>query len=182
MNRIKLTIVINIILLITSLIFIIIYFNKIQKKEKKYIYKIVELKTDFGLKDTVLNYIKLHEGLKLKPYKCPGGYLTIGYGHKIKAKEYFNNITIEEAVALLKHDYEEAFKLSPDYLTYPKRLAIGHFIFSLGIGNFNKSQLKKEIENNSYIGTELFRWCYVNKKYYKSLKVNRLFELKLYYK
>lgn len=30
--------------------------------------------------------IKRHEGLRLKPYKCPAGYWTWGYGHNLEAK------------------------------------------------------------------------------------------------
>lgn len=179
MNRIKLTIVINIIIFLLNIILI----TNLLFKEKRVItiYEVVKLENDFGLKDSVLNYIKLHEGLRLKPYKCPGGYLTIGYGHKIKQNEHFNNITLIEAEAILKNDFEKAFKLTPNNLTYPKRLALAHFIFCLGIGNYNKSGLKQKVLKNEYIGNEIIRWQYVKGKPYKSLLKARLFELQMYY-
>ncbi|MEA2061032.1 MAG: glycoside hydrolase family protein [Thermodesulfobacteriota bacterium] len=40
-----------------------------------------------------------HEGLELKPYKCPAGKLTIGVGRK--------GITEQEAVMLLENDIQE---------------------------------------------------------------------------
>ncbi len=46
--------------------------------------------------------IKLHEGLKLKPYECPSGYITIGYGRNIQQ----NGITLAEAEMLLDNDIE----------------------------------------------------------------------------
>lgn len=39
------------------------------------------------------------EGLSLRPYKCPAGYLTIGYGHNLD-----NGITLDMADTLLEAD------------------------------------------------------------------------------
>lgn len=53
-----------------------------------------------------LNVVKLRddlardEGLRLRPYKCTAGYLTIGYGRNLEG----NGITREEADAMLDHD------------------------------------------------------------------------------
>ena len=41
-----------------------------------------------------------HEGLKLKPYRCTAGALTIGVGHNLDA----NGIPEHIAMALLAHD------------------------------------------------------------------------------
>lgn len=41
-----------------------------------------------------------HEGLKLKPYRCPAGKLTIGVGRNLDA----NGITQKEAFVLLEND------------------------------------------------------------------------------
>lgn len=43
---------------------------------------------------------KRFEGLRLKPYTCPAGKLTIGYGHNLED----NGITQEMAEELLKTD------------------------------------------------------------------------------
>jgi lysozyme len=47
-----------------------------------------------------------HEGLRLKPYHCPAGKLTIGVGRNLEDK----GITEEEAVMLLENDIQECLK------------------------------------------------------------------------
>jgi len=54
------------------------------------------------MKELAKKLIKLHEGLKLKPYECPSGYITIGYGRNIQQ----NGITLAEAEMLLDNDIE----------------------------------------------------------------------------
>lgn len=44
-------------------------------------------------------YTKQFEGLSLRPYKCPTGHLTIGYGHNLE-----NGITLNIADELLSAD------------------------------------------------------------------------------
>jgi len=44
-----------------------------------------------------------HEGLRLKPYHCPAGRLTIGVGRNLEDK----GITENEAVMLLENDVQE---------------------------------------------------------------------------
>lgn len=56
-------------------------------------------------KDDLLHEsIKRHEGLRLKPYRCTAGALTIGYGHNLDD----NGISIEAAELLLEQDIDEA--------------------------------------------------------------------------
>ena len=45
----------------------------------------------------------LHEGLRLKPYRCTAGKLTIGVGRNLEDK----GITYDEAMFLLRNDIEE---------------------------------------------------------------------------
>lgn len=54
------------------------------------------------MKELAKKLIKLHEGLKLKPYECPSGYITIGYGRNIQQ----NGITLAEAEMLLDNDID----------------------------------------------------------------------------
>jgi len=63
--------------------------------------------------------IKLHEGLRLKPYECLAGYLTIGYGRNIQ----LNGITINEAEMLLDNDIERVVKELEKWLTVFKELS-----------------------------------------------------------
>ena len=48
-------------------------------------------------------YIRRYEGLRLKPYVCPTGHLTIGYGHNLD-----NGIALEIAEELLQADLSYA--------------------------------------------------------------------------
>ncbi|MBL4707088.1 MAG: glycoside hydrolase family protein [Flavobacteriales bacterium] len=48
--------------------------------------------------------IKIDEGLRLKPYRCSAGKLTIGVGRNIEE----NGISEEEAIHLLKNDIERS--------------------------------------------------------------------------
>ncbi len=54
--------------------------------------------------DTIKNMIKGHEGFSRVPYKCPAGYLTIGWGHNIEDKGLSENI----CEAILDEDISEA--------------------------------------------------------------------------
>ena len=47
-----------------------------------------------------------HEGLRLKPYLCPAGKLTIGIGRNLEDK----GITEKEAVMLLENDIQECIQ------------------------------------------------------------------------
>jgi len=52
--------------------------------------------------NNTIDLIKLHEGLKLEPYRCTAGKLTIGYGRNIED----NGITEAEAEFLLNTDIQ----------------------------------------------------------------------------
>ena len=49
--------------------------------------------------------IKKHEGLRLKPYKCTAGKLTIGYGRNLED----NGISAYEADVLLNDDIQNCY-------------------------------------------------------------------------
>lgn len=49
---------------------------------------------------TLIDRIIKHEGLRLNPYKCPAGKLTIGVGRNLEDK----GITKDEAMMLLQND------------------------------------------------------------------------------
>ena len=49
--------------------------------------------------------IKKHEGLRLKPYTCSAGKLTIGYGRNLED----NGISLYEAETLLHNDIQNCY-------------------------------------------------------------------------
>ena len=54
----------------------------------------------------ITSHIIVYEGLRLHPYKCPAGALTIGYGRNLDGK----GITESEAKYLLANDLIECTK------------------------------------------------------------------------
>src|SRR5260221_12181599 len=72
----------------------------------------------------------------LKPYLCPAGYPTIGYGHRIPSLAH-PPITENEADALLAVDLgiaeRDALHLCPNLLSEPRRLAaLTDLVFNVG--------------------------------------------------
>jgi type VI secretion system secreted protein VgrG len=69
--------------------------------------------SDDKLYNTAALFIKSEESLKLKPYKCPGGKWTIGWGHVMTRKErrlYRNGISVKQADELFDKDYAKFIK------------------------------------------------------------------------
>jgi len=130
----------------------------------------------------IANYIKKHEGLRLKPYYCPGGILTIGYGHSIKRGEILTSITEPQADSILISDINLSMKFVKNTLNLQgnKLLAITHFVYAVGSGNLLKSNLKKRIISGDSIDSELLKWCTIKGKFSKELLKNRKFELELW--
>lgn len=89
-------------------------------------------------KNIAFKKLKEHEGLKLKPYRCTAGRLTIGYGRNIEDC----GITEEEAEYLLLNDmrrvindlhkiFERFYKFSDN-----RKAALVDMLFNLGKPRF----------------------------------------------
>lgn len=110
-------------------------------------------------------YIKSNEGLRLKPYKCSSGKLTIGYGRNLEN----NGITKEEAEILLYNDIKRIHEFFNKYLTYYPSLpdeyktVILDMAYNMGISGLmgfknmlyemqqrNKEGIIKEIRDSKY--------------------------------
>lgn len=88
----------------------------------------------------LIKQIKEHEGLVLKPYKCPAGKLTIGYGHNLEdnglsqsACEYILIEDIEEAKRNLYAVFTRDFFNS---LSDNQKIALVDMMFNLGMSRF----------------------------------------------
>jgi len=94
----------------------------------------------------IKDFIIKHEGLKLKPYTCPAGKLTIGVGRNIED----NGISEDEAMILLENDIKrceaELVDIFTEFYTYPEnvQIALIDMIFNLGKTRF--LQFKKMIQ------------------------------------
>jgi lysozyme len=101
-----------------------------------------------------LKLIKRFEGLKLSAYYCPGGILTIGYGHTGKDVFQGQRITVQQAEDLLRKDVERFEKaverLVTVELSQEQFDALVSFTYNLGEGALAKSTLLKVLNRGEY--------------------------------
>ncbi|MCK4500943.1 hypothetical protein KAU11_10640 [Candidatus Babeliales bacterium] len=135
--------------------------------------------------------ITLHEGFKSKPYHTgvDTDGMTIGYGHLIKEGEHFTEITEPQARQLLRKDFKRSIeyvkKYSPSIsLLEHKLLPISHFVYAKGIGNYNRSKLKKRVDSAQTIDKQIKRWSTIVvkgiRKQHPWMLRNREFEALVY--
>jgi lysozyme len=88
----------------------------------------------------LIQQLKLHEGLRLKPYKCTSGKLSIGVGRNLEDI----GISEKEAEMLLLHDIEEAERQLAAHFPWTQDLdevrlaALINFTCNVGIGTVSK--------------------------------------------
>lgn len=125
--------------------------------------------------------IKAFEGLRLKPYMCPSGKLTIGYGHLYDGSKDVQ-ITKIGAELLFARDLMviEAFLNHITNVNTQGRFdAMISFIFNIGIPKFKSSTLYRMIRrdaSNKVIVFQLQRWVYANKVPMRGLMMRRQWE------
>ena len=89
---------------------------------------------------SLIEQLKRHEGIKLKPYKCTANKLTIGIGRNLEDV----GISEEEAEMLLQNDIQEAkYQLLTKFpwmseLDEVRLAALINFTFNVGIGTVSK--------------------------------------------
>ena len=164
--------------------------NKINEISHTETYYVSNYQFERGYEEAI-EFIKKHEGYANgQIYYDAAGHRTIGYGHKIKSGEEFpEKISKQEAENLLKKDFDKAiwYAEKETNLKGYKKIAIAHFIYARGIGNFLRSNLRKKIVTGEPIKEELMRWIYyrsvsgelVESEYIKKI---RLWEVGMYNK
>lgn len=116
-----------------------------------------------------LELIKHYEGFSPTPYRCPGGYITIGYGHVIEKGEVFAlPMALIHAEKILQQDITKAEQSLDRYVKKPlnasQRGALVSFIFNIGEGAFARSTLCKKINAGLHheVPDEFRRWVWSN--------------------
>ena len=133
-----------------------------------------------------LALIKHFEGFKDKPYICPGGYATIGYGHVMAPDENLQRVSEHEAEALLIQDVQKALdalsRLVCVPLTQPQVDALVSFIVNLGSGAFQRSTLRACVNrlDHAQACLELLKWTKAGGKVLSGLLKRRQAEAALY--
>src|SRR3989304_1439514 len=117
---------------------------------------LAEEKMDEKFIDILTEHLIRDEGLRLKPYRCTAGKLTIGVGRNLDDKglsvtemqtlgipprSIKDGITKPEALYLLEHDVEEVIRqtnILPWYggLCDARKLAVLNLVFNLGFKKF----------------------------------------------
>lgn len=125
------------------------------------------------------------EGLYLKPYLCPAGVPTIGYGATFyqdgkKVTLHDKPITREQAEDLLTYHLKQYFLKEVLLLCYTldtefKTASILDFAFNLGLGNLKVSTLRKRIlaKNWEDVPNQLMRWNKAQGRVLKGLTLRR---------
>jgi lysozyme len=111
------------------------------------------------------------EGFRAKPYICPAGYPTIGYGTVWKpdgTRVTMNDapVSVELAnewlVSELRTNYMAGvLKASPLLITNPRALAaMTDFAYNLGVARYRASTLRKRVNEDDFEGAkvELQKW------------------------
>ena len=86
----------------------------------------------------VYDVLRRDEGLRLKPYRCTAGKLSIGYGRNLDDV----GITIEEAEVMLRQDVRKAERQARsefpwfDNLSDARQAVVISMIFNLGLAGF----------------------------------------------
>ena len=116
-----------------------------------------------------INMIKMFEGFRAKPYKCPAGVPTIGYGStfysngkKVTLKD--KPITEQDATNLLTtvvtNFSSGVSKLLKIQVTQNQFDALVDFAYNVGIGNLKSSTLLKKVNAKNFSGAalEFIKW------------------------
>ena len=148
--------------------------------------------TYLELYEQTVNHLKEFEGFVPDRYNCPAGARTIGYGHVILRTDTIGNLITEEtATEILKADLEKAIVFveeSTDLDRYEepnKVLALAQFTFNVGVGNFQRSTLRKLVLSGDSVDGEWLKWTkykrdgeYVHSNH---LLLRRKTELEIFY-
>lgn len=86
--------------------------------------------------------IMFNEDFQPRVYDCPAGYATIGFGHKLRPGEKFDEpMNWRVAYNLMKADFDESIwyaKRAGFVRKNGRQLAVAHCIYCLGVGTTKK--------------------------------------------
>lgn len=141
-----------------------------------------------------INLIKQFEGWRPKPYICPAGIPTIGYGNTFyengkKVTMQDPEITMERGIELLKfilvrfEQYVDSYCI--DTITQNQFDALTSFCYNVGPANLKSSTLLKKVNmnpNDPTIRAEFMKWVKGGGKTLPGLVKRRTAEADLYFK
>ena len=103
----------------------------------------------------VLNFTKKKEGFMRRPYLCPAGLLTVGYGDVITNSSEFHTWTEKEASDKLVKNFETTLtwvkRISPEKCKEHQLWAIAMLAMNCRMTKWKKSELRQKIIEYTYI-------------------------------
>jgi len=135
--------------------------------------------------DRCYDIIKKQETFQSKPYFCPAGKLTIGYGHVILKHEKFTEINEHQADELLARDCriaENAVNNASIKLNQNQFDALVSLVFNIGVHNFLTSTIRKKLINQDWheAANQFDRWVHCKGKVLPGLETRREAEKQLF--
>lgn len=140
-----------------------------------------------NVSDRGINLIQHFESFYPKPYYCPAGVLTIGYGTVIKDYRLFmNGITKEQALEMMMKEVNRNEKSINRLVKVPINQnqfdALISFVYNLGAGNLQASTLLRKLNSFEYLeaADEFPKWRKAGGKVLKGLVRRRAAERNLF--
>jgi lysozyme len=133
-----------------------------------------------------IDLIKRYEGFVSKPYLCPAGVWTVGYGSTRGVTRDTPPVTKEQAEELLRRDVESAeaavMRLCPSLKKQNRFDAIVSFTFNLGSAALQRSTLRQKINRNEHLDVpaELLKWVWAGGRRLPGLVARRAAEGVMY--
>jgi lysozyme len=155
-----------------------------------------------NLDPRIIDMIKHHEGVKLKPYQCPAFLWTVGVGHVIDPNHikvplaerktlpipagWDRVLSMGEVDEILAQDlarFESGVqRLCPSGLTSGRFGALVSFAFNVGLGNLQNSTLRMKHNRGEFeaAADEFLKWNKAGGKELKGLTNRRKDERAVY--
>lgn len=139
------------------------------------------------ISDMGIDLLKHFEGFAARPYRCPAGKLTAGYGHVLQpGEEGLCPLTEEEAGNLLRWDvqcienYIQNMVLAG--LQQSQWDAVACLAYNIGVGALKKSTLLIKINKGDFLGAagEFERWIFAGGRVLPGLVRRRKAEKQLF--
>lgn len=130
--------------------------------------------------------IRRFEGFRSKPYLCPAGVWTIGYGTTKNVTKNHPTVSVQQAEPMMRADALEAYssvtKVSPVLLPRPaSACAMADFVYNLGMGRYRASTLRRKVDSGEWgsVPEQLRKWVWGGGKKLPGLVLRRQAEILL---
>lgn len=100
--------------------------------------------------DSVIEQLIADEGIRLKPYYCPAGFLTVGVGRNLEG----NGLSWGEMVTLIGQNPDRKRRFPPDFETLDGETLLMALIRDMKINGITKEEAMMLLRNDIYQSEE----------------------------